>query len=171
VTRLGEAMAVKFGQTPTTLGPACQQFDEVARVASRVWYWETARMLGADPDHSDWRLVTSRLRHLETASQRARDWMRLLLRDRALRRPTPYTIRTVGAALRAGSLANSIYASGCLLEFFWNEIGLEQEPGPQIAQTLGAFFDVQTGSGKVRRLRLAQSAQTAWDRHLRFSPA
>ncbi len=32
-------------------------------------------MLGADPDDSDWRIVISRLRNLETASQRARDWM------------------------------------------------------------------------------------------------
>jgi hypothetical protein len=171
VTRLHEAMAVKFGQTPRVAGPACQRFDEVARVASRVWYWETARMLGADPDDSDWRLVPSRLRHLETARQRTRDWMRLLVRDQALRRLTPYTIRTVKAALRAGSFANAIYASGCLLEFFWDEIGLENEPGPQIARTLGAFFDVQAGSGKVRRLMLTQSAQNAWDRHLRFSPA
>ncbi len=34
VTRLREAMAVKFGQTPSLLGPTCQRFDEVARVAS-----------------------------------------------------------------------------------------------------------------------------------------
>jgi hypothetical protein len=171
VARLREAMAVKFGQTPRVLGSACQGFDEVARVASRVWYWETARMLGADQDDSDWRIVISRLRRLETGSQRARDWMRLLVRDRALRRPTSYTIRTVKAALRAGSLANAIYASGCLLEFFWDEIGLENGPGPQIAETLGAFFGVPANSGKARRLLLAQSAQTAWNRHLRFSAA
>jgi hypothetical protein len=171
VAQLREAMAVKFGETPRVRGLACHGFDEVARVASRVWFWETARMLDADPDDSDWRLVIRRLRHLETTSQRARDWMRLLVRDRGLRRLTPYTIRTVKAALRTGSLANAIYASGCLLEFFWNEIGQEREPGPQIAQTLGAFFDVHSGSGKMRRLMLTQSAQTAWDRHLRFSPA
>jgi len=169
VARLREAMAIKFGQTPRMLGPAFQGFDEVARAASRVWYWETARMLGADPNDSDWRLVIRRLRRLETASQRARDWMRFLVRDRALRRLTPYTIRTIRAALRAGSLANVIYATGCLLEFFWNEIGLENEPGPQIARTLGAFFDVQAESGKRRRSKLTQSAQSAWDRHLRFS--
>jgi hypothetical protein len=171
VARLREAMAVKFGQTPQVLGSACQGFDEVARAASRVWYWETARMLGADSDDSDWRSVISRLRRLETTSQRARDWMRLLVRNRALRRPTSYTIRTVKAALRAGSLGNAIYASGCLLEFFWDEIGLEKEPGPQIAETLGALFDVQADSGKVLRSMLAQSTQTAWDRHLRFSAA
>lgn len=171
VVRLREAMAVKFGETPRASGPACQRFDEVARVASRIWFWETARMLGDDSADSDWRLITIRLRHLETAGQRIRDWMRLFFRDQALRSLTPYTIRTVKAALRAGSLANAIYASGCLLEFFWNEIGLEIEPGPQIAQTLGAFFNVQAGSGRVRRLMLTQSAQAAWDRHLRFSPA
>jgi hypothetical protein len=171
VARLREAMAVKFGQTPRVLGPACQRFDEVARVATRVWYWESARMLGAGPDDADWRLVISRLRRLETASQRARDWMRLLIRDRALRHLTPYAIRTVKAAARAGSLANAIYATGCLLLFFWDEIGLENEPGPQIAQTLGAFFDVQAGSGRERRLMLAQRVQAAWDRHLRSSAA
>jgi hypothetical protein len=171
VARLREAMSVKFGQPPNVLGPACQRFDEVARIASRVWYWESARMLGANPDDSNWRTVIRRLRKLETASQRARDWMRLLVRDRALRRLTPYTVRTVKAALHAGSLANAIYATGCLLEFFWNEIGLENEPGPQIAQTLGIFFDVRRGSGKVRRLMLTQSAETAWDRHLRSSAA
>ena len=171
VARLRDAMAVKFGKTPRVLGSACQGFDEVARVASRVWYWETARMLGADQDDSDWRIVISRLRRLDTASQRARDWMRLLVRDRALRRPTSYTIRTLKAALRAGSLANAIYASGCLLEFFWDEIGLENGPGPQIAETLGAFFGIPADSGKARRFLLAQSAQTAWNRHLRFSAA
>jgi hypothetical protein len=108
---------------------------------------------------------------LETASQRARDWMRLCVRDRALRRPTRYAVRTVKAALRAGSLANAIYAGGCLLLFFWNEIGSENEPGPQIAQTLGAFFDVQAGSGQERRLKLTERVQTAWDRHLRSSAA
>ncbi|HXW54782.1 MAG TPA: hypothetical protein VEJ67_03465 [Candidatus Cybelea sp.] len=171
VARLREAMAVKFGQTPKVTGPACQRFDEVARFATRVWYWESARMLGAGPDDSDWRLVISRLRRLETTSQRARDWMRLLMRDRSLRRLTPYTIRTMKAAARAGSLANAIYATGCLLLFFWDEIGLENQPGPQIAQTLGAFFDVQAGSGKERRLMLTQRVQTAWDRHLRSSAA
>ena len=171
VTRLRGAMAVKFGQTPKATGHARQRFDEVARMAARVWFWETAQLLKADPDDSDWRVVISRLRSLETASQRTRDWLRLLVRDRALRRLTPYTFRTVKAALRAGSLANAIYGTGCLLEFFWEEIGSEKAPGPQITRTLGGFFGLQGSSGKVQRLTLTQSAQTAWDRHLRFSAA
>lgn len=171
VSRLREAMAVKFGQTPRMLGPVDQRFDEVARAASRIWYWETAQMLNVDPNDSDWRLVISRLRRLETASQRIRDWMRLLVRDRGLRHLTPYSIRTMKAALSAGSLANAIYGAGCLLEFFWEDIGLEHEPGPEIAQALGTFFGLQPGSGQMHRLTLTYSAQTAWDRHLRFSAA
>jgi hypothetical protein len=171
VTRLREAMAVKFGQTPSVLGAACQRFNEVARSASRVWYWESAGMLGADLNDSTWRSVISRLRRLETPRQRARDWMRLLGRDKALRRLTPYTVRTLKAALRAGSFANAIYGTGCILEFFWDEIGLEEGPGPQIAETLGAIFGVRTGSGKMRRMMLTQNAQTAWDRHLRSAAA
>ena len=92
--------------------------------------------------------MISRLRRLETASQRIRDWMRLLVRDRRLRHLTPYSIRTMKAALCAGSLANAIYGAGCLLEFFWEDIGLEHEPGPQIAQTLGTFFGLQPGRDK-----------------------
>jgi hypothetical protein len=171
VARLREAMAVKFGQVPGVLRPAHQRFDEIARVAARVWYWESGGMLGADRNDSDWRIVLSRLRRLETPGQRARDWIRLLVRYNTLCPPMAGTIRTFKAALRAGSLANAIYATGCLLEFFWDEIGLENEPGPQIEQTLGTFFGVPTGSGKVRRMMLTQNAQTAWDRHLRSSAA
>ena len=171
VTRLREAMAVKFGQTPKALTPASRWLNEAARAARRVWYWESARMLDTNPDDTDWRLVISRLRRLETGRQRARDWMRLLARDRALRRLTPYTVSTVRAALSAGSLANAIYATGSLLEFFWEEIGLEHEPGPQIAQKLSTFFNVRTDSAPVRRLMLARSAQKAWEQHLHFSPA
>jgi hypothetical protein len=181
VSRLREAMAVKFGQSPRVLTPPGRWFNEAARVARRVWFWESARMLDANPlgtnsddanpDDTDWRLVISRLRRLETGRQRARDWMRLLIRDRALRRLTPYAVSTLRAALSAGSRANAIYASGSLLEFFWEEIGLETEPGPQIARTLGTFLNVRTGSGPARRLMLARSAQAAWEQHLHFSPA
>ncbi len=176
VTRLREAMAVKFGQSPTVLTPPGRWFNEAARVARHVWFWESARMLDvnpldANPDDTDWRLVISRLRRLETGPQRVRDWMRLLVRDRALRRLTPYTVSTLRAAWSAGSRANAIYAAGSLLEFFWEEIGLETEPGPQIARTLGAFLNVRTGSGPARRLMLARSAQAAWEQHLHFSPA
>jgi hypothetical protein len=171
LVRLRGAMAIKFGQTPNNPEPVGQRFDEVARAAARVWYWESAKMLGADPDDSDWRLILSRLRCLETASQRSRDWMRLLIRNQALRRLTPQSIRTVKAALRAGSLANAIYAAGCLLLFFWEQIGSEIEPGPQIAQALGSLFDMQAASGKEGRLMLTHRIQSEWESHLRFSPA
>jgi hypothetical protein len=97
--------------------------------------------------------------------------MRLLARDKALRRLTPYTVRTLKAALRAGSFANAIYGTGCILEFFWDEIGCEKGPGPQIAETLGALFGVRTGSGEIRRMMLTQNVQAAWDRHLRSAAA
>lgn len=172
ITRLNEAMAVKFGQAPTPFGRTCQErFDEVARVTARVWYWESAQMLQAPPAGPDWRLVMRRLRLIEPAIQRARDWVRLLLRDKELRRLTPYTSNTLKAALHGGSLANTIYAGGCLLLFFWKEIGLDIEPGPEIARALTGLFGVTELSGKRRREALTKRVDEAWQRHLRFAAA
>jgi len=43
--------------------------------------------------------------------------------------------------------------------------------GTRIARTLAASFNVRPGSGRLSRLRLAQCAQTARERRLRFSAA
>jgi hypothetical protein len=169
VTRLREAMAVKFGQTPD-MADVEQRFREVADTASQVWYWESAHMLGTDPHASDWRLVLDRLRGLETIKQRTRDWVRLLVRDRSMRHFSAEAFGTLKTALRAGSLANAVYATGCLLEFFWDEIGLETGPWPEIARTLDGLFRVQTGNGIVRRSRWTRNAHAVWERHLRFAP-
>ena len=172
-TRLREAMAVKFGETPSYSGSIHQQerFREVAAAACRIWYWETGRLLDAEVDSMNWQAVIGRLRRLEPTSQRTRDWLRFLLRYPTVRTMTPDTIRTIRGAFVAGSLANLIYASGCLLLFYWNEIGAEIGPGPQIVRTLKAFFDIQAGSGKESRLILTEKVRMAWERHLRFSPA
>jgi hypothetical protein len=172
INRLREAMAVKFGQTPLPFGGACQErFDEVARVTERIWYWESAHMLGLPPAGPDWKLVMRRLRLIEPSIQRARDWARMLLRDKDLRHLTPYTASTVKAALSGGSLANAIYASGCLLLFFWDEIGRDIDPGPEIAGTLTRFFAVRAASGRENRQILVEKVDDAWQRHLRFAAA
>jgi hypothetical protein len=127
-------------------------------------------MLGGETSDSDWRLVIRRLRRLETPSQRIRDWLRFFLRERAFFREAGGVIPLLKSSLHTGSFANTIYACGCLLEFFWNEIALEKPPGPQITQTVGGFFGIDTESAQERCVVLARRAEAAWDLHLRYAP-
>ncbi len=169
IDRLRQAMALKLGQTPPTGESVDERFDEVARAACRIWFWATGRMLGAETHQSDWHLVPERLRRIETFGQRARDWTRLMLRG-VRRGETAKGIKSLlKAALRAGSLANAIYASGCLLEFFWHEISLESPPGPEITRTVSNFLGTAASSQKLQRLELARASEEAWNRHLRFA--
>jgi len=167
IARLKESMSIKFGRRPTDLCHTSERFEEVARAAARIWFWETASMLGADRDDCDWTNVISRLRGLETPRQRLRDWMRFFTHQKILHGITPAWVRSLCAVMRAGSFANAIYATGCLLEFHWEAIADEISPGPQIVKTLQRFFDSCAGSGRNQRMMLTRSAHSAWDTHLR----
>ena len=118
--RLKRATQIKLGEPEP--GPGCEaDYDTVTRVAQDVWWWETDRLLGAATARADdWEALTARLRRIEGGAARARDWARLVLRTglRANLRPGSFA-----AVFRAGSFGNAIYSSGCLLSFFWAEIG------------------------------------------------
>ncbi len=151
VTRLREAMAVKFGQSPRVLTPPGRWFNEAARVARRVWFWESARMLDANLEDTDWRQVISRLRRLETGRQRARDWMRLLVRDRALRRLTPYAVSTLELPCpQARAPTPSTRPALC-----WNFSGKRSDSRLSRARKSRARWALSSTFGQVQARRVA----------------
>lgn len=164
MTRLKESMAIKVGKL-SAFNSYSASLNEAASAAAQVWGWESDQLAGRSLGRGDWRSIVSRLRRAETASQRVRDWARLLLRrGRYGSRAT-----CIKAALRAGSLANAIYGAGCLLDFYWDEIGSETSPGPEVAREVGKLLGVDAGQGKALRERLVGAALDAWTVHLRFA--
>ncbi len=168
IARAREAMAVKRGTLPCTCDCPGQSLREAARVAALVWDWEGRRLLGSDCPSFNWNSIVTRLRRLETAGQRARDWARLLIRPTRRRYLKAPLLR---AALRAGSFVNVIYAAGCLLDFFWDEVASDDEPGARISASLAQLLCIARGSGAAHRRVLAKNAVAAWQRHLRFAAA
>lgn len=157
-------MAIKVGKL-SAFNSYSASLNEAASAAAQVWGWESDQLAGRSLGGGDWRSIVSRLRRAETASQRIRDWARLLLRrGRSGSRAT-----CIKAALRAGSLANAIYGAGCLLDFYWDEIGSETSPGPEVALKVGELLGVDAGGGEGLRERLVAAALDAWTVHLRFA--
>jgi hypothetical protein len=164
VTRLKESMAIKLGKV-AAFNSYSASLNEAASAAAQVWGWESDQLAGRSLGRGDWRSIVGRLRRAETASQRVRDWARLLLR----RGRYGSRASCIKAALRAGSLANAIYGAGCLLDFYWDEIGSETSPGPEVALEVGKLLGVDAGRGTALRGRLVAAALDAWTVHLRFA--
>lgn len=164
---LGMAMRVRRGELDAAQWPQDAGFARAAEVAQRVWEWESALML-ARPEcaaiDGDWRAIGRRLRAVTTLAERGRDWARWCLRPDLSRR---MGLRAIAPALRSGSPGNAIHAAGCVLEFFWDEIGERRGPGPEIARRLGAMFGLG-GSWRLVALRrqLVGRAVSAWRSHL-----
>src|ERR1700730_17625359 len=78
----------------------------------------------------------------------------------------------VGRAWRAGSPGNAIFAAGCLLDFFWNDIGSQSARGQEILRLLRPLFGLRGRGrdGSPDRQRLVVRAVTAWQSHLRNAP-
>jgi hypothetical protein len=165
IARLTDAIEVKLGHAAPS---ACsnEAFNEGAIVAAAVWKWETEQLLGRPSADYGWRSVGARIRQLEPYTQKARDWTRLLMRRASPRE----LIRNVGAALRAGSLANAIYSAGCLLHFHWDDIGSGDVAGAEILTNLSSLFRIRPTIGAQGREAVATAVTEAWDRHLRFAP-
>jgi hypothetical protein len=164
---LDAAMRVRRGELDASRWPQDAGYARAGRLAERVWQWESARMLAErDPgDAGDWRAIPRRLRRVATLSQCGRDWARWCLRPDVSRR---MGLRAVLPALRSGSPGNAIYAAGCLLDFFWDDIGAQRGPGPDIARMLGAMFALSGAArGSLTRRQLAGRAVAAWRSHLR----
>jgi hypothetical protein len=169
LSRLDAAMQVRRGEFDPTQWPREAGFEEAARLAERVWHWESGEMLAlpAESAAGDWRVIPARLRRIATLSEYARDWLRWFLRPDVSRR---MSLWGVGRAWRAGSPGNAIFAAGCLLEFFWNDIGSRSARGQEIVHLLRPLFGLRGRDGTPDRQQLVARAVTAWRSHLRNAP-
>ncbi|MGH9647003.1 MAG: hypothetical protein ACRD4E_09330 [Bryobacteraceae bacterium] len=165
VTRLKESMAIKGGKL-SAFNSYNGSLNEAASAAAEVWGWESDQLTGRSLGRGDWKSIVSRLRRAQTPSQTLRDWAKLLLRRGGRHDSRPSLIKS---AFRAGSLANAIYGAGCLLDFYWDEIGSERSPGPEVASEVGKLLGVSAGRGTALRGRLVAAALDAWTVHLRFA--
>jgi hypothetical protein len=167
-SQLAQGMALKLGYINTDQYRNKGSFKCAAAVASRIWWWETSVLLGDIGSERDWRNVPARLRRVETTPGRIRDWGRLLLRTGAFEYLRPAAFRGV---LQAGSFGNAVYSSGCLLSFFWDQIGSGDGPGVEISRFLGRLFAVDAPCEPMTRRLLAERALSAWTVHLRSAAA
>jgi len=163
-----EATNVKLGRARVGLDATERDFADAARVGADLWYWQTDQLLSlARPsDARDWLEIAARLRRLQTTRQRIRDWLRLAARMKGIRVPT---VNGLWQILRAGSFGSAIYAAGCSLQFFWDEVASGQKRGVTIAQSLGNVLGVNGESSTAGRRQLAERTFRYWEYHLRDS--
>jgi hypothetical protein len=167
-SRFRTAMAQKFGEMALPSGDLRPEFGEAVEIARATWNWESGRMLGTDAAASDWRAIFTRLGSLESAVQRVRDWARVFRRPYGLRELGP---RAIFAAASVGSLATLIYGTGCVIDFFWDEIGSDQGCGREVATELCRALAVRANDPSERRRLLTRATLGAWEKHLRFATA
>jgi hypothetical protein len=168
IRRFRDAMAQKLGQTGIPSGDLDHTFNEAVEVGRATWNWESGQLLGTSAAAGDWRGIFARLSGIETAAQRLRDWARVLRKPSGLRQlGAPAML----AAARAGSLATLIYGTGCVIDFFWDEIGSERGRGTEIMGQLCRALGVQAQDPSQRRRLLTRATLGAWERHLRFAAA
>ena len=168
IARFRNAMAQKLGQNGFPSGDLTPEFREAVEIARATWNWESGQLLGTSATTDDWRGIFARLSRLETAQQRLRDWARLLRRPSGLRQ---LGARAMFAAARVGSLATLIYGTGCVIDFFWDEIGSDKGRGTEMAAELCRALAIEARDPSERRRLLTRATLTAWERHLRFSAA
>jgi hypothetical protein len=168
ISRFHDAMAQKLCQTGFPSGDLACEFSEAVEIARATWNWESGQLSGTSTDAGDWRGIFARLRSLETAAQRLRDWARVLRQPSGLRQLGP---RAMLAAARVGSLATLIYGTGCVIDFFWDEIGSEKGRGTEMAAELCRSLAVDAVDTSERRRLLTRATIGAWERHLRFAAA
>ena len=166
--KLAEGMALKRGCVSANQYTTEASFECAADVAARIWWWETGNLLGEGMHDDGWRNVPVRLRRIDTAAARIRDWGRLVLRTGAVEY---LHVAVLGDVLRAGSFGNAVYAAGCLLCFFWEQIGSGSGPGQRISYVLGRLFGVEGANGPLTRRLLALRALSAWRTHLKSAAA
>jgi hypothetical protein len=168
ICRFRNAMAQKLGQARFPSGDLAPEFNEAVEIARATWNWESGQLTGATAAGADWRGIFSRLGSLETAAQRLRDWARLLRQPSGLQQLGP---RAMLAAARVGSLATLIYGTGCVIDFFWDEIGSDRARGTEMVVELSRALGVKAQEPSERRRLMTQATLGAWERHLRFAAA
>jgi hypothetical protein len=144
------------------------EFSEAVEIARATWNWQSDQLLGTHTAAGDWHRIFARLRSIETAAQRFRDWARLFRQPSRLRQLGP---RAMVAAARVGSLATLIYGSGCVIDFFWDEIGSDRGRGTEMVVELSRALGVRAQDPSERRRELTRATLGAWERHLRFAAA
>ena len=168
ISRFRNAMGQKFGEIGFSSGDLAGEFSEAVEIARATWNWESGQLLGTSAAAGDWRGIFARLSRLETAAQRVRDWARIVRQPSGLRQLGP---RAMLAAARVGSLATLIYGSGCIIDFFWDEIGSDRGRGAEMASELCRALGVEAPDAPERRRLLTRATLGAWERHLRFAAA
>ncbi len=168
ISRFRNAMAQKLGQTGFPSADPAQEFSEAVEIARVTWNWESGQMLGTNTAAGDWRGIFARLSSLETTAQRLRDWARVLRQPSGLRQLGP---RAMLAAARVGSLATLIYGTGCVIDFFWDEIGSGRGRATEMVAELCRALAVDARDASERRRLLTRATLGAWERHLRFAAA
>ncbi len=162
------AMAQKLCQTGFPSGDLDPEFNEAVEIARAIWNWESDQLLGTSTAAGDWRGIFARLSGIETAAHRFRDWARVLRRPSGLRQ---LGARAMLAAARAGSLATLIYGTGCVIDFFWEEIGSDRGRGSEMMAELCRALGVEAQDPSERRRLLTRATLGAWENHLRFAAA
>ena len=168
ICRFRNAMAQKLGHARFASGDLAPEFNEAVEIARATWNWESAQLTGATAAGGDWRWIFARLGSLETAAQRLRDWARVLRQPSGWQQLGP---RAMLAAARVGSLATLIYGSGCVIDFFWDEIGSDRGRGTEMVVELSRALGVKAQDPSERRRQLTRATLGAWERHLRFAAA
>jgi len=168
IARFRNAMAQKLGEAGFSSADLAGEFSEAVEIARATWNWESGQLLGTGAAAGDWRGIFSRLSRLETAPQRLRDWARVLRQPSRLRQLGP---RAMFAAARVGSLATLIYGTGCVIDFFWEEIGSGKGRGTEMAAELCRTLGVESDDASERRRLLTRATLGAWETHLRFAAA
>ena len=168
IERFRNAMAQKLGPARFSCAVLSGEFSESVAIARSIWNWESDQLLGTNTDAGDWRRIFARLSSIETVAQRVRDWARLFRQPSRLRQLGP---RAILAAARVGSLATLIYGSGCVIDFFWDEIGSGKREGREIAAELCRALAVDSQDASERRRLLTRATLGAWETHLRFAAA
>jgi hypothetical protein len=168
ISRFRNAMGQKFGEVGFPSNDLAGEFSEAVEIARATWNWESGQLLGTSAAATDWRGIFARLSSLETAAQRVRDWARIVRQPSGLRQLGP---RAMLAAARVGSLATLIYGSGCVIDFFWDEIGSDRGRGTEMATELCRALGVEAVDAAERRRLLTRATLGAWEKHLRFAAA
>jgi hypothetical protein len=168
ISRFRNAMAQKLGRAGFPAGDPTDEFSEAVEIARATWNWESGQMLGTSTAARNWREIFGRLSSLESRVQRLRDWARAFRQPSGLRQLGP---RAMLAAVRVGSLATLIFGTGCVIDFFWDEIGSGESRANEMVVELCRALGVEARDPAQRRRLLTSATLGAWERHLRFAAA
>jgi hypothetical protein len=159
--KLDDATRVRLGKLEAGEWPCAADFDDSVRFAESLWLLESTGVASAraDEDDTDWRIIARRMRRAAGLPQIIKDWARWLLSGNGSAANGP---RAAGFTLGAGSPANAIYAAGCLLHFYWRDLGAADGSRMEMIRKLRSAFGARASWGVPLRRELAARAVAAW---------